>query len=277
MKLKETIIDNLNCLLAKEWALFIYLIRRQNQSDGRVEGVYYRDVMKETGMCKQSFYNALRGLESKQVISVTRGSDKDYNVQIRGNAFPTNASYSEGYVKLNRRVFRSRRFKALKAHEKYMLFEFLKCTHEGRGSWRIGVKRLYEKFTKLLGVTERTIREYLHSLRKFFSIGIKDGKYYITYLHSVFQDGGEKAEDTWHYEHLVKKECWRNHVTYDETSLKETAFLVKQYRQLGGGAKALIRIVMLCIQKSVEGVERRDRTLQYKYIHKLVKGCLDLP
>ena len=158
-----------------------------------------------------------------------------------------------------------------------MLLEFLKCTYEGLGSIRMGVKRLYEKFTKLLGVTQRSIREYLHSLRKFFSIGIKDGKYYITYLHSVFRDDGEKAEDTWNYEHLVKKECWRNHIAYDETSLKETAFLVKQYRQLGGGAKALIKIVMLCIQKSVEGVECRDRTLQYKYIHKLVKRCLDLP
>lgn len=286
MKIKYTIISKLNTLSAKEMDLFFYLAQNMNQFNGYVEGVYYRDVMKVTGMCKQSFYNALKGLEEKGIVSVNKLSEVDYNVLILDNAFPDAEARSKGYVKLNRKAFRKKEFWQLKAHEKYMLLEFLKGTHENGSSIRIGVEKFYKKYRKLLGVSNRVIRGYLHNLRKFFSIGIKDGKYFITYLHSVFSDNArkqKKSEEAWYREHLVKKECWRNHIEYDEKSLISTAYLSRQYYDFFNGRSEIEKIMeaaktlMLCIRTSIEGIQRKERQLQPKYIHKLLRKSIGLP
>lgn len=284
MKIKYEIIPKLNTLSAKEWDLFLYLAQHMNQYNGYVEGVYYRDVMKVTGMCKQSFYNALKGLEEKDIVTVQKLSEVDYNVLILGNAFPDREEYKKGYVKLNRKAFRRRAFWKLKAHEKYMLMEFLKCTHENGRSMKIGVSTLYEKFRKILGVSDRVIRGYLHSLRKFFSIGIKDGNYFITYLHSVFRDDvRKKPEEAWYREHVVKKECWRNHIQYNDEVIESTAYLSRQYYDFFDGRSQIEKIMeaaktlMLCIRTSVEGIRWKDRELQPKYIHILMRRAIGLP
>lgn len=283
MKIKYTIICKLNKLSSKEMDLFFYLCQCMKQETGYVEGVYYRDVMKQTGMCKQSFYNALKGLEQKKIVTVTKQSEVDYNVLILDNDFPNDTERKKGYVKLNRKAFRSGRFWKLKAHEKYMLLEFLKGTHENGHSLQMKTENLYEKFRKLLGVTDRVIRGYLHNLRKFFSIGIKHGKYYITYLHSVFSDIDresriKKAEVMWFREHLVRKECWRNHISYEESAINDTAELVKQYHEYSKTAGLdMIQLLMFCIRKSIEDTEWKERVLSVKYVHMLVRKELGMP
>lgn len=281
MKIKYANIQKLNKLSAREMDLYFYLVKHMDQSTGRVEGVYYRDVIKHTGMCKQSFYNALKGLEDKGTIAVQKLSEIDYDVRILDNDFPDEAARSKGYVKLNRKAFHSREFNALKAHEKYMLLEFLKGTHENKRSIKIGMEELYEKFKRLLRVSMRVIRGYLHSLKKFFYIGIKDGMYYITYRADLFKSmprGGRnltEAEQNWG--HLVEKECWRNRILYDETSLRDTMGLVRQYRQYGTGKeKDMLRLLMQSIRTSIEDVEQKKRRLQAKYIHNLVRKGLGL-
>lgn len=286
MKIKYTIISKLNTLSAKEMDLFFYLCMNMNQHTGYVEGVYYRDVMKVAGMCKQSFYNALKGLEEKEIVRVEKLSEVDYNVLILDNDFPDAEARSKGYVKLNRKAFRKKEFWKLKAHEKYMLLEFLKGTHENGHSIRIGVETLYENYTKLLGVSKRVIRGYLHNLRKFFSIGIKDGKYFITYLHSVFSDDRrrqKKSEESWYREHLVRKECWRNHIEYNEEEMIKLAYLPRQYKEFVDGQSEIekimgaAKVLMLCIRTSIEGIRQKDRQLQPKYIHKLMRKAIGLP
>ena len=278
MKLKYSIIPKLCRLTAKEMDLLLYMVRIQDQKTGAVEGVYYRNVMEASGMCKQSFYNALRGLEKKGVITSEKETDMDYDIQILGNGFPNEAEWHKGYVKLNRSAFRSKAFKALKAHEKYMLLEFLKGTHENGHSIQIGVDTLYQKFMDILGVSKRVIRGYLHNLKKFFSIGVKDGKYYITYLHSVFRDAygpDVKSEESIYLEHLVKKECWRKHIAGDEAALEDTAGLVKQYRQrYGRGTEAMIGLLMACVEQSIQGLGRKMRRLQPRYINKLIQEAI---
>lgn len=229
--------------------------------------------MKATGMCKQSFYNALKGLEEKRIITVTKESDVDYDVCILGNAVPDDETRKQGYVKLNRKAFRSKAFGALKAHEKYLLLEFLKGTHENGHSIRIGVDRFYQKYEGILGVSKRVIRGYLHHLRSFFSIGIKNGMYYITYLHSVFaEERGGKSEERQYFEHMVRKECRRNHTPEEEKGIEDTAELVNQYRQyLADGRNGMLKLLMRCIGRSVEGIERKKRKLNAKYVHKLVR------
>lgn len=279
MKNKYTIIEKFHNLTSSEMKLIFYMMECQDQSTGCVKGLYYRDAVKHTGMCKQSFYNALRGLEKKNVIKVEKNSDLDYDIQIYGNAFPWKGTkektYQEGYVNLTMEVFHSEKFRKLKAHEKYLLLEFLKRTHEGRGSFCAGVQNFYEKWGKTLGVTKRVIRGYLHRLRDFFAIGIKNGKYYITYLHSIFKKPdprapGYKRQELYTFEQWVRKECNRLHISYTADALEETAIYIMQYRPLVGKTEQAEAIVMRCIEKSVKKLRRCDRTLDKIYVHKLV-------
>ena len=172
MKVKSTIIPKLKNMTRTEWQLFEFLVVHQEETTARVEGVYYRDVLQETGMCKQSFYNAMNGLQEQGIIAVEKNSGIDYDITICGNDFPWKGNpketYQDGYVSLARDGFKSRHYKHLNGHEKYLVFEFLHRTHEGRGSFRIGKQNFYDEWTAALGVTARVLRSYLHHLKSFF-------------------------------------------------------------------------------------------------------------
>lgn len=85
----------------------------------------------------------------------------------------------------------------------------MKITHSASGSYQIGTGKLYTKYMQLLGVTKRVLRGYLHSLKKFFAIGIKDGKYFISYLRTVFNDRVEISETDQYMRYLVGVSCRR--------------------------------------------------------------------
>lgn len=286
MKIKYVVIQKLHMCSLKEWDLFLYVAKCMDQATGEARGVYYRDVMQACKMSKQSFYNALRGLYQKGIITYQKNSELDYDVTILDNYFVTEMDYQDGYVSLSREAFLRPEFQKLKAHEKYMLFEFLKGTHENGHSLQMGRKKFYEKFRDILGVTNRVIRSYLHNLKYFFSIGVKDGKIYITYKHSIFRklkkgDKGYKTEMAWYIESRVKTECHRCHVSYDSGRISDTASLIGQYREklnykVGNKSKELLRIVLTCLHRTVEGLRWKDRELNPRYIHKLLRTALDL-
>lgn len=278
MKIKYSIINKLANLGRVEMELFFYLIEKQNQNTGIVEGVYYRDAIKSTNMVKQSFYNALKGLESKDVIKITRNSNVDYDIYIVGNEFPNKESFNEGYVNIRRGGFSSKKFKGLKAHEKYMLLEFLKCTHENRGSMRRNVKEFYEKWKELFGVTERVIRGYLHNLRTFFSICIIKGIYYITYRHSEFKVPNGLPAELWvAEEQLIRKECHRNKIReITDKAVKDVTDLIKQHKEQFGSRELVKAHLMKAIEESVLDLRPKDRTLSPAYVHKILLKHLDM-
>lgn len=271
MRIKYSMLPKLQNLTNREMDFLLYIARYQDLA-GNVPGVHNKDVCKHTGMCKQSFYTVMRSLEEKKIIKSVKRSEIDYDILILDNDFSYTGAFQEGYVNLHRQIFHQKQFKTLKSNEKYLLMELLKRTHENSSSFQIRTKKLYEVFTKLLGVTERVIRYYLRSLRKFFSIGIKKGKYYITYLHSVFQTKEKKGVEEQEFEYFVKVQCRRRKIKYTETELGLTAALLKQYRpeviRQGGDINYLKQILARCIQMS--GV----RLLNGKYIHKLVRSAL---
>ncbi|WP_334104160.1 hypothetical protein [Muricomes intestini] len=276
MRIKYSIIGKLANLTNVEWDFLLYIGRYQDRM-GCVEGVYYRDVMRNTGMCKQSFYNALEGLETKKIISYCKNSEIDYDIRILDNEFPTQESFKEGYIKLNRKIFRATKFLKLKAKEKFLTIEFLKITHENASSYQKQKDDFFDKYCRMLGVTRRVIRGYLHHLRKLFSIGIKDGKYFITYLHTVFKDDNRRSQELQHFDHLIKKECQRRYIQYDQQTIQDTAKLIQQYRQEVGGTKEMLLVLGTCIESSVSQLKKQERYLKPDYIHKLVRIALDLP
>lgn len=281
MRIKYKLIPKLKDLTSVEIDFFLYIAKYQQKS-GWVRGVHNQDVCKHTGMCKQSFYTAMRGLEKKGIVRVEKNSDIDYDIFILNNDFTKDGSLTkgcEGFISLDREVFHKKQFKELKAKEKWMLLYFMHCTHENTGSYRIGTANFYKKFCELLGVTKRMIRSYLHNLRYFFSVGIVKGIYYITYKRSIFHPkeniGQEKQEHEFFTAALLRRYKIRKYSTY---AFEETAKLIKQYRGIAADSGYnIFSLLEEAIGKSILKDKRpKDRKLSYKYIHKLVRKALYL-
>ena len=179
MKIKYSLLDRLCNLTNKEVDFLLYGAHYQDDY-GRIRGIYYRDVCQACDMCKQTFYDVLRSLQQKGVITYVR-ADRDYNITILDNDFSYKGSYEEGYINVSRSVFDTDKFNKLRAKEKIFVLHLMKVTHENAKSFQIRTENFYKKYTELLGVTKKVLRGYLHSMRRFFSVGKKDGKYFITF------------------------------------------------------------------------------------------------
>ena len=277
MRIKYSLLDKLKNLKSTEMNFLLYIATKQDMR-GFVAGVHNQDVCRHTGMCKQSFYNSMRSLEKKKIITVYRNSDIDYDILINDNDFSYQDSFREGYIDLQRSIFHKKQFKQLKAGEKWLLMYFLHITHENSGSYRIGTRTFYNKFMALLGVTGRVIRAYLHSLRRFFSIGIVKKNYYITYRHSVFNQKEAVGADRACHEHFVRAQARRNKIRPGREEVQETAKLITQYRETAAGVGYdMFQVLADAIKGSIHKKERpKERRLQYKYIHKLIRQTLAL-
>ena len=280
MRIKYSLIDKLKNLTSTEMDLFLYIAKYQ-RLNGFVAGVHNQDVCRATGMCKQSFYTAMRGLERKEIVKISRTSDIDYDFLILGNDFTGDDAFKagcEGYIDLSRSIFHKKQFKQLKAKEKWLLLYFLHCTHDNSSSYRIGTGNFYKKFCTLLGVTKRMVRSYLHSLRAFFSVGIVKGIYYITYKRSVFnqkQGEQEKQEHEFFASALLRRNKIRK---YNQEALAETAKLIKQYRGIAhDSGYNIFDVLEKAVRESIPDESKpKDRKLSYKYVHKLVRKTLAL-
>lgn len=283
MRIKYKLIDKIKNLTTTEMNFLLYIATKQNLS-GRVIGVHNQDVCKNTGMCKQSFYTALRGLEKKNIIQVFKASETDYDIIINDNDFEDKKTggfdkTAGGYINLQRKIFHRKQFKKLKAKEKWLLMYFLHITHENSSSYHIGTKTFYQKFSKLLGVTKRVIRSYLHNIKAFFSVGIVKGIYYITYKHSIFNPVIGLTTEQLEHENFVAaciRRCKIREV--DSKNFLDTVELIKQYRNI---AKELNYNIYTILQMSIrtaaeEKIHPKNRTLNSKYIHKLVRKALAL-
>ena len=280
MRIKYSLIDKLKNLTSTEMDLFLYIAKYQ-RLNGFVARVHNQNVCKATGMCKQSFYTAMRGLERKEIVKISRTSDIDYDFLILGNDFTGDDAFKagcEGYIDLSRSIFHKKQFKQLKAKEKWLLLYFLHCTHDNSSSYRIGTGNFYKKFCTLLGVTKRMVRSYLHSLRAFFSVGIVKGIYYITYRRSVFNEK-QGAQEKQEHEFFAKALVRRYKIgKYEEKELTETAKLIKQYRGIAhDSGYNIFDILEKAVRESIPDESKpKDRKLSYKYIHKLVRETLAL-
>lgn len=280
MRIKYSLIDKLKNLTSTEMDLFLYIAKYQ-RLNGFVAGVHNQNVCKATGMCKQSFYTAMRGLERKEIVKISRTSDIDYDFLILGSDFTGDDAFKagcEGYIDLSRSIFHKKQFKQLKAKEKWLLLYFLHCTHDNSSSYRIGTGNFYKKFCTLLGVTKRMVRSYLHSLRAFFSVGIVKGIYYITFKKSVFnqkQGEQEKQEHEFFASALLRRNKIRK---YNQEALAETAKLIKQYRGIAhDSGYNIFDVLEKAVRESIPDESKpKDRKLSYKYVHKLVRKTLAL-
>lgn len=180
MQLAYETLLKLNNVSRTEMNIFLQCVRYQDE-EGQVVGAYYKYFMDLLGFkSKQTFYNVLRSLSEKKLLSYTQNVKGDYDIHVENQAYVHQEK--PDYIDLNKVIFQSKEFFRLKAHEKYMLLDLMRSTALNKGIRVIRVEEFYQKYCKALQVSKRIIQIYLHTLRKYFSVHIKDGKYYIKFL-----------------------------------------------------------------------------------------------
>ncbi len=176
MRLPIKLIEKLNNLTNCEMNMYLWLCENQNDN-GAVSGVRSSDFLDM--MSKQSFYNALNGLNDKGLIRLgLRKKRHEYKISLNEVTI-VGDEWKEGYINLNKKLFQCEDFKKLKSREKYLMLLFyvktsVAVTPSGtKAVHSIEKDTFYEKYSKLLNRSKRRIMEYMHSLKKFFNINIK--------------------------------------------------------------------------------------------------------
>ena len=176
MRLPIKLIEKLNNLTNCEMNMYLWLCENQNDN-GAVSGIRPSDFIGM--MSKQSFYNALNGLNDKGLIRLgLRKKRHEYKISLNEVTI-VGDEWKEGYINLNKKLFQCEDFRKLKSREKYLMLLFyvktsVAVTPSGtKAVHSIEKDTFYEKYSKLLNRSKRRIMEYMHSLKKFFNINIK--------------------------------------------------------------------------------------------------------
>lgn len=275
-KLKNSIIAKMikARLTNKEIDFLIYVSRFQND-DGVVSGVYYKEVCENMHMSFQGFYDVKNTLIRKGFIRSEKNSPTDHDITILDNAFLTENDIKAGYVNTNHNIFFHEKFARLKAGAKLLAMELMKLSYAGTGECRIGTEKFYKKYTQLFGVSKRVMRIYLMQLKIFFSIGIKEGIYYIRPKNIVYRQLGQASENDNYAAHNVDVICRRNRIQEaGKKEKKDICTLLKQYRKQAQEVRQdIVEMLMRAVEGSLElaGV----RILKPKLVHKLLREELN--
>lgn len=265
-------------LTNKELTFLLFIARYQDQDgSGQVKGIYYKDIMEKCNMCQRTFYLVLPSLKQKGLIDYKRKKN-DYDITILNNDFTYEGSLKEGYINVNKKIFDSEKgnklsekFNKLRVNEKLLLLLLMRNTHVNKGQYKIGRKTFYDEYTEILGVTEKVLRSYLHSLKSIFYVWSMAGNLYVKFSGSSFKDKEEKEVDQY-LDHIVRVGCRRNCVEVNSTTvINDTRQLIKQYRQEAKEVgQDIFDILNSCL------AECKKSILNSKYIHKLMRRALQI-
>lgn len=268
---------------SKEFDFLIYISRFQDES-GKIDGVHYKDVCESMHISYQGFYDIKKSLVEKGIIATEKTNRIDHDITIIGNSFVGVENFQETenhYINTNQNIFLSEEFFKLKVGTKLLAMEMMKISFAGKGHAVIGMKKFYDKYCAMFQVSKRVMRGYLMQLKKFFSVGLKDGKYFITPLVKVYRTPKTKTENERYAEHQVKVICRRNHMNVtDKKAIRDTAKLEGQYKSRALDANMDIwRLMKQVIEASLEKMNiayktYKIRDIKPKLIHKLLKEVL---
>lgn len=286
-KIKNSIIDKMIAarLTSNEIDFLIYVSRFQDDN-GRVAGIHYKEVCEEMNISYQGFYDVKKSLEEKGFISSEKSNRIDHDITILNNAFTGDETTEGGYVNTSHNIFYMKEFFALKAGAKLLAMHMMKVTFSNKGRFIIGVDTFYDEKTgyhKRFGVSKRVMRMYLMQLKTFFSIGIKDKKYYITPKKIVYRMAGQASEVDNYRNHNVEVICRRNRIkdagAKEKRDINE---LMRMYRKDALAAHTdVIELVKKAVERSLEMLNINEerivtRVLKPKLIHKIMRQELGL-
>lgn len=275
-------------LTNKETDLILYIARYQDDY-GNIQGVYYKSICETLHMSYQGYYDCLRSLEKKGIITCEKRSYADWDISICGNSFAGKENYGRGYISLKHGMTYSREFQKLKGRAKlmalYLLREWLIYRKKtGNASYRIGRDTLQNKF-KLMGVKWRTVRAYLGALSPFLTVYLEDGQmYYLTFKKSAFEKAnGKNSENDELRKHLAMTACRRNRIKENlDQAVKSIADLLSQYHpfdRIKYGGYDITALIAESIRMKNIGIANKyrwKRTYDSFLVHKLLRNDLGL-
>lgn len=264
-------------LTSKEIDFIIYISRFQD-NQGKIAGIHYKDVCKKMNMSYQGFYDVKQSLVKKNIISSEKNNRIDHDITILNNAFLSEEDIRNGYINTNHNIFFNEEFYKLKAGSKLLAMEIMKLSYSGTGECKIGTEKFYEKYTKIFCVTKRVMRTYLMELKQFFSIGIKNGLYYMRPKSEVYHKPYQPTENDNYTTHNVDVICRRNKIKDStEKERKDICSLVRQYKKKAQEVnKNIIELLKMAVEKSLELINTNKpkitkRQLKPKLVHKILK------
>lgn len=302
MKIKNNILENLIGLTECEWKLFEYLVRRQDEK-GFIYGVHNKSVCQQMKMSKQSFYNSLRGLAKKNIITYVPGTtirytvknniddntvdewdglqpvSIDFNVTIIGNDFSYEGANNEGYVSLQRRMFKSKEFKKLKPNEKFLVFWLAHITNERTQSYKRKIKEFYSQYSEMLNVSKRAIHSYIEKIKNFFNIWIKRGILYIKYNSKMFKKNSSqntKTNSNYNFVEALARQLQIKKAS--KTQIKDTAALMKQYEESAKTNGSNIKGLLIMALSACARLEKKPKNKELipEYVHSVIRTKLSL-
>lgn len=265
---------------SKEFDFLLYVSRFQSES-GKVDGIHYKEVCESMNISYQGFYDIKNSLVKKGIIAAEKNNRIDHDITILGNSFVDVQNFEESYINTNHNIFNTPSFFKLKVGAKLLAMEMMKISYAGQGHVVIGKAKFYDKYCNIFDVSKRVMRGYLMQIKEFFSVGLKDGKYYITPLVKVYRARGTKSENDRYAEHKIEVICRRNQMDItDKKAVVDTAQLVAQYRKMALNMdKDIWNILKHAIDKSLEKLNEaystyKIRAIKPKLIHKIVREAL---
>ena len=289
-KIKESVLNHMlkSNMTSAEVNFIIYISHFQDDT-GKVVGIHYKDICNAIDVSYQTFYDVVKNLEKKNIIKTDR-TLRDYpgewTIQILNNDFTgyCDQEKKESYISTGHDIFYKKAFLQLKAKEKLLAMHLIKIAganqtkvKDGLGKFHIGVKKFYEEYSRLLGVTERVLQKYLTSLKEFFYIGIKNRNYWMTPRTDIYKDKapGDMSQIKKHVRNII---CRRNKIVapYHWDELKDTVELLHQYKEQPDLVSKLLKAVSKSFQKgeveeSVKAIKQeKTRKLSPSFVHKLL-------
>ena len=282
-KLSNAVIEKMIVakLTSKEIDFMLYISRFQDD-DGHISGVHYKEVCDNAEMSYQGFYDVKQSLIDKNFIVCDKSNRIDHDITILNNSFRGEEDFKAGYVKTNHNIFYTQEFRCLKAGAKLLAMWIMIASYSGVGEWRIGTAKFYDKYTKIFGVTKRVMRSYLMQLKEFFSIGIKEGIYYIRPKNVIYKKPGQKTENEDYAEHEVDVTCRRNRIkVLSEKDKKDVCELAtRQYKRVAQVYNLDIigllkeAIVISLDRLNMNNPKHSIRVLKPKMVHKILRNEL---
>lgn len=275
-KIRASVVERLEKakLTNKELSIFLHLCQYQTEA-GTVSGIYYKDICAALKLSNQTFYSSLYQLRDCGLINLWKADRIDWDIQIIGNDCSNIEEVKkEGYLSVADGLFASEKFKKLKANEKIMAMRLLVYCRSGQRTYKEGKKSFLDKMEKMLGCGLRAVKKYLTALKELFSIGIKDGMYFVTIRCGVADRvWGAPTDTELELGQKVHAACNRNKISEDDKANKDTAELAKQYRQdiaeMQEAGAMPEDIFGYLIGKAKDGLAGK---LNPKYIHKVLKN-----
>ena len=286
-KLKLDIFNRLSqCKLSRiDFSLLIHLSLYQDDQ-GYISGVYYKEVCEALECSYQAFYDSIHKIEKLGLIRINKWNRYDMDAVIRGNSFE--GEYQEGYMNMSYPIYRNKEFYHMRAGAQLLAMMVMQFCDTNNRSYQIGVKKFYKKYVEKLQVERRIIRGYLEELKAFFSVGEKDGKFFITPLKRALYASDRATDQRVLNGHKVKTECRRNRMKQvDPKAVKDTAELFIQYkRQIKEYNEThdynpitparIIQRSLEIMNAAIEKMSQWKRDLRPKLIHQELRRLLGL-